>query len=237
MLTTLIAPMDAAPIIAAPPFILTAREIVVQALRELKVLAGNEAPDAADLADGLVRLNAMLKSWAAKGVSPWNEEEGTISVLAGTDRVVLQPRPTDVSGVRCIAQQGYERPMQRWEWSDYADLPNKAVTGTPSVYALRFSTSAVTLFLWPVTKVATVLNYSYGRVLDTVTQPSDPIDVPDVWLEAMYLGLAARMSSLYGSDEADPGTVGDVKQRAAVLERQLLDYDRPASYYMQSDRY
>lgn len=64
-------------------------QIVTRALRRLKVLGANEDPAAADAADGLAALNAMLAAWQAKGVYVAGDvplearfEEGVVALLA-----------------------------------------------------------------------------------------------------------------------------------------------------------
>ncbi|HWU93409.1 MAG TPA: hypothetical protein VN106_09220, partial [Sphingomicrobium sp.] len=46
---------------------LTAGEIVTQAMYELGELSQGEEPDGDEMEDGILRLNAMLRSWGGEG--------------------------------------------------------------------------------------------------------------------------------------------------------------------------
>jgi hypothetical protein len=64
-------------------------EIVTRALKRLNLVAPGEDPAAADAADGLAALNAMLAGWQADGIDvspdvplPSKYEEGVVAMLA-----------------------------------------------------------------------------------------------------------------------------------------------------------
>jgi hypothetical protein len=64
-------------------------QIVTRALKRLGLVDTAESPSAADAADGVAALNAMLASWEAKGVKvspdvplPAKHEQGVVALLA-----------------------------------------------------------------------------------------------------------------------------------------------------------
>lgn len=64
-------------------------DIVTRALKRIRVIDANETPAAEDASNGLEALNAMVASWAAKGVNvssdiplPAKHEAGIIALLA-----------------------------------------------------------------------------------------------------------------------------------------------------------
>lgn len=210
-------------------FTMTARDMVTQALREIGVLASGENPSADELGDGILRLNSLLKAWAAKGLNLWRDTEATVTVPAGSASVPL-PGALSVGDAWILYADGRERPLALWEADQFSGIPNKTTQGDPLAYMLTTSTAGLTLRLWPVPVADTAIRYSYGRITADVVQPSDPIDVPQMFQEAVWMTLAVRLAPTFGKARADPQTVQMVVVRAAELERDMLDFDRPASY-------
>ncbi|MET1083764.1 MAG: hypothetical protein ABWY12_12065 [Burkholderiales bacterium] len=217
----------------ATTFSMTARDMIVQAMREIGVLASGENPTSDELSDGVLRLNSMLKAYAAKGLNLWRNTDGSVDFAVGVSAMPL-PGALSVSGVRLVTN-GTDRLLAQWEADQYASLPNKATRATPVAYTLITSTSGLTLQLWPVPDKAYTVRYDYGRITADVVEPSDPVDVPQMFQEAVWLALAVRLAPTFGKARTDPQTVALVAQRAAELERDMLDFDRPASYQIGSD--
>lgn len=216
-------------------FSMTARDIATKAMQERKIIALGVTPKAKEEAYCLQTLNLMFKTWAARGLTLWTEEAGTATVEANNPIVTLAPRPIDVSSVNLLAQPGYERPMTRWEKGEYDTLPNKAQRGQPLIYSPTYKADGMGLRIWPVPVADMTILYTYSRVIQDVVQPADPVDVPQMWLEAVTLCLAAKLNTF--GDGGDPGHLAKIIVDAANLEQQMFDHDRPASYLIGSDYY
>lgn len=214
-------------------FSMTARDMVTQAMREIGVLASGENPTSDELADGVFRLNSMLKAYAAKGMNLWRDTAGSVDFATGVSAMPL-PGALSVSGVRLVTGST-ERLMAQWEADEYASIPNKTTRSTPVAYTIVTATNGLTMQLWPVPDKPYTVRYGYGRITADVVQPSDPVDVPQMFQEAVWLALAVRLAPTFGKARTDPQTVQLVAQRAAELERDMLDFDRPASYQIGSD--
>lgn len=214
-------------------FGMTARDLITKAMWDRGVVALGVEPKAKELRYGLTALNLMLKTWAAKGLTLWTDEDGTATVDAGDPVVVLSPRPIDVNDVSLLVSAGYERPMTRWEKGEYSSLPNKAQAGDPLIYTPVYVADGMSLKVWPVPTTDKTLIYSYSRVIADVTELSDPVDVPQMWLETVIKVLSAKLPA-FGTD---PQTDMLVKAEAAQMEQAMFDHDRPASYQIGSDRY
>ncbi|NYD88750.1 hypothetical protein [Sphingomonas melonis] len=218
----------------ATNFKMTARDMVTQAMREIGVLASGENPSADELADGILRLNSMLKAWAAKGLNLWRNTQGTVDFAAGISSAAI-PEALTVGEARLLLSGGTERPLALWESDQYAVLPNKGSVGVPVAYTMISQVGGLTMQLWPVPSRDVTIRYSFGRITADVIQPSDPVDVPQMFQEAVWLMLAVRMAPTFGKARTDPQTVQLVAARAAELERDMLDFDRPASYQLGTD--
>lgn len=213
---------------------MTAAEVVTAALQELGVLSAGEQPDGEELVLGLRSLNFMFKGWSTRGLTSWRNEEGAVIAAAGAREVALDPYCNGVAEVRAVQAANYERPLQRWELAQYRQIPNKAAIGTPTAYAVSKTADAVALLVWPVPVSDTTLLYTYSRVIEDVTDGAQTLDVPQEWLEAVYVALAARLAQAFGVTRIDPATTQIIIQRALSLENELFAADQPASFYMGS---
>lgn len=213
-------------------FSMTARELITKAMQDRKIIGLGVTPKDKEIAYGKQALNLMFKSWAARGLTLWTDEDGAATVAAGNPVVALDPRPIDVNEVNLAVSATYERPLTRWEKGDYATMPNKLQAGEPLIYTPVYTADGMSLKVWPVPTADRTLTYSYSRVIEDVDQLSDPVDVPQMWLEAVAKVLATKLTVFGG----DPNHLAMIKGEADVLERQMFDHDRPASYHIGADR-
>ncbi len=214
-------------------WLLTVRDLVKQAMLELGVIAPGEEPDASEMNDCIVRLNAMLKSWATIGGLSFLEGTTTVTVPAATASVALGLGIRSINSARVVESATNHRAMGAFNRSQYHSLPNKVAVGTPTVYYVSDAGETATLNVWPVPAAETTITLDYGRTIETVTDPSETIDIPQEWQEAVYLNLAARIASMFGTTRLDPSTVQDVMGRADRVYGRLLDADRPDSYFFE----
>jgi hypothetical protein len=212
---------------------LTALDIVKQAMLELGVLSSGEDPDASEAADCYVRLNGMLKSWQGEA-NLFREATGTITIPAGSASGSLDAGIGRISSARVVLSSTNQRQMVPWNRSQYLSLPNKAASGSPTIYYAGEGIGGGTLYVWPVPTADTDIAIDYSRLAETVTDGSETLDIPEEWQEAVYLGLAARIAGMFGATRADPNTVMEVKSRAEALYQRMLDRDRPDSYYFEA---
>ncbi|RYG90113.1 MAG: hypothetical protein EON59_00605 [Alphaproteobacteria bacterium] len=213
-------------------FSLTARDFVRHALLDAKVLPAGTEPDATELEDCITRLNMMLKTWASKGAGLWRSTNDTATITGGVASVLLSPGIREVSDARVVVSAAYHRQLGKWGRADYQSLPNKTAVGTPSVFYVDRQRDAARLYVWPVPATDTTLSIDCDRQIETITDASETIDVPEEYSEAVMLNLALRCAPLFGPD------LGQVQSmRAMELEQQLLDDGRPDSYFMAADAY
>lgn len=207
-------------------FSMTGRDLVTRAMQDRRVIAIGEVPEAEELEYGIQTLNLYLKSLGARGVSPWTDVAATAVIPGGTGTVGLNPRPLDVQEARLVQTSTFDRPMQRMEQGEYLAFPNKAQLGEPVMYTVTRTTGTVSLTVWPVPQTDRTVKYTYSRVVEDITADL-PLDMPQMWIEAVQKNLAVNMTAF-----ADPPNLMQMMQQAAMLERQLMDFDRPESYFL-----
>lgn len=203
------------------------------AMQEIGALGAGETPAGDEYEAMLPRLNFMLKTWQAKGCNLWRETDGSITIPADTASGTLSPRVIDVYAARVVDPIN-ELPLQRWETGEYRQIPNKTQSGRPVAFYIDKQRDAVNMYVWPVPTEETTIKLDYARVIEDVVATTDNLDIPQQWIETVYVNLAARCAALFGATRIDPNTVSEVKERAAILERDLLDMDRPASVFFGS---
>lgn len=209
-------------------WMLTAAELIRAALVENGIIGVADVPTAAEQAECLTRLNGMLKSWQLKGLS-WKHETITQATVAATATVALPAYVREVNGARFVDSANFERVLQRFERDEYFRLPNKASAGRSTAYYVQRGTNGLTLYLWPVPATVSSLKLDIDRAMDTVTEPSETVDIPEELHETVYSCLAVRCAGIFGQQ-----ALPELAQRAAMLEREMLDNYRPASYYFEA---
>ena len=214
---------------------MTALEIVTAAMEELGVLSSGGIPTAEEGETGKRRLNWMLKSWQGRGTNLFRETTDSVEIPALAPYGKLSPGVQDIGDVRVVSgasNVAFERQLQRFDRADFMSLPNKDARGLPTVFYAEKRIDGINLHLWPVSTTPIVLRVDYTRVAEDITDLTQTVDVPQEWTETVYMNLAARLANTFGATRVDPGAVQRVTQYAAVLERQMLDADRPSSIFM-----
>lgn len=209
-----------------------AEEVVQAALQELGVVAAGENPTGEETQMALRSLTWMLKGWQARGANLWRASSSSVVVPANSAALALSPSILDVVNARVVVSTAYQRPLFRYERAQYQQLPNKAARGVPTVYYADRQRDAVTLSVWPVPASDTTLALDTTRVIEDVTDGTQTIDVPQEWIETLYVALAARLAIPFGVARVDSTAASVIAQRAVSLEQLMFDADRPASIYM-----
>lgn len=212
---------------------LTAGEIVQQAMVQIGALTSGDSPESSEMTDGLVVLNSMLKTWSRK-VNLWRDGIGTLVVTGGTGSATLEQEVRDINSVRHIVSATNRRLLVPWNRDQYYSMPNLAAIGNPTIYYVKRDLDSVQIRLWPVPAADISLHVDYSKAAETVTDPDQTLDISQEWGETVVLNLAARLAGVFGISRIDPQTVAAVTQRAAILEQELFDSDRPDTIEFQS---
>lgn len=213
----------------------TARQVITDALYEIGVVGAGQDPDANDVEVARRRLNWMLKNWQNDGLNLWRDDEIYIPWPAYTVEGDLDQQYTDITSCRVINDAGFERPLVRMEADDYANYPLKLQTGpTPYQYVAERNTLGLTLKLWPVPSVDVTLYASGNRVIYDVVTLDENVDVPQQYTRTVMLCLAETLVPVFGK-ASDPNAALTVAEARKAYTRMLAD-DRPASYFLGSDR-
>lgn len=206
---------------------LTARDLCTAALQEGGIIGLGRSMTSAELDACLLRLNGMLKSWLPSGHL---EATATVTVPAGSASGTLDTGMGEILSVRLLTGTNTYRPLFEMDRAHYYELPRPAQAGTPLGYYVSGQLAGDTMYLWPVPTVDTTLAVDYVRLPETVTDAGQTVDVPERYQEAIYANLALRCAGMFG---VEPGP--ELIARAQRLEREMLDAERPRSYFFERD--
>lgn len=207
-------------------FNLTAQQLIDAALQKITVLGEGESASGDQYTEAQRELNLMMLSWSMQGPNLWTMEEGTaIPLISGTATYTLSPRPRSVMNVRFAVSGVEQRPMTEFDRQDWDRFPQKTSPGAPLRYVIDRQRTATTITFWPVPNQTGVWTapYSFERVWESVTQPSEDIDVPQEWLETVMVNLAARLADDY---RLNGPNIDRVRQRADMLYAMAMTADR-----------
>ncbi|WP_347467525.1 hypothetical protein [Burkholderia stagnalis] len=203
---------------------ITAKDLIMQALKEIGVVAQGQPATDEDIADCLFRLNGMLGQWEKKRALVYRlrsidwQADGSTSYKLGPGAEIDTPRPSKIASgyVRLL---GGSMPVDYQltvivAREDYDRIAVKELRSMPSFVYLDTTNPAATLYLWPVPTSQYRVHVTAYEVLPRFDDAAEPIDLPDVYQEALFYNAVVRFSPMYRLP---------VTAEAAALARAALD--------------
>ena len=186
-------------------YALNARQVITEALQEIRVTGVAGTPSAEDMAAGMRALNRMLKSWQLSGPSLWLQTEGSVTITASTASFPLSPVPHTIIECRYRDANGRDLPMLELTRSEYLEMPLKTTQGVPTQYYFDNQRATKLLYIWPVMGAPTTetIKYTYQRITEDVTNESQNLDIPQEYMDLVVTCLADRLLTPYGKTNKD----------------------------------
>jgi hypothetical protein len=205
---------------------LTVRQVITTSLENLGAIALGDTPEAEVSELGIKHLNWMLKTWQADGLNQFRVEEVSITWPASTATATLDTNFLDFLNGRSRVS-GVDQTMEQISISDYAEISNKSTTSSrPTQYRVRKTISTLEIALWPVPSVDITILGDGVRVIEDVTSLDETIDIPQEWLEAVFICLAARLARPLRTHISDPALAAAIQQDAATAYARLRSFDQ-----------
>lgn len=183
---------------------------------------------------GLTVMNGVLQAMQTAGGNVFRQTPTALTVTAGGQTVAI---PNDVVGIgeaRWVVSLSplYERPLGRFQWIDYMQLPTKNAQGAPTIFMFDYQVDSTQLYIWPVPTVPGTINCTVSRrAADSLTQ-ADAVDLPKEWLLGFTYLLADALMDDQGMAEMDGSTAQRIKEHALYWKAQLENFDRPTSVFL-----
>jgi hypothetical protein len=218
-----------------PDWSQTAGQLCASAARELGAIGMADVLEASEETEMVTRLNGMLAKWSAE-MNMWRDANAVVTITGGIGAATL---PSEVNNIRSVLQiqsSTNKRILQQWNRDEYFRIPNRAQTGSnPVAWYVSQQTDGDQLFIWPVPTGDTDFEIDYGRSFYFVEGPEQNLDIPKEWYEAALYGLAARSANIFGATRIDPQAIARIDAQSRTTYQELLDNDRPDSYYFEYD--
>lgn len=175
-------------------FNLDLAEIVEEAFER----CGGEARTGYDFRTARRSLNLLLMEWANQGVNMWTVEEMSIPLINGVKTYDLPVDTVDV--MDAVIRHGTgtgqsDLNLARVSFSTYATMPNKNISGRPSLMQID-RTTVPRITLWPIPQYAAPLTLVYWRMrrIQDAADGVNTMDMPFRFLPALIAGLAHKLA-------------------------------------------
>lgn len=213
---------------------LTWGDVVKMSLRDIRVLRGSEAPDAAQMENALTDLNVLLASWSAESLFILESEMPSYALTAGKRTYTIgsggdfnQDKPIAVTDafVRNAANVDFDidviamdmmdaipdklisRGIPKFLYYDPGETEQTSQLGTVELYPIPY-TSALTLFV------------GRRKTIDgTVDDAAEAIKLMPHYLAMVRYGLALHMWPQYRQGDPPVSLIGMAKASRDIVER------------------
>lgn len=156
-------------------FVLDVDDIIEEAVEPL----GGEYTTGPEMTKARRTLNLVLIQLQNKNI-PLNKIESlSVPILAGTLQYTLNNSVSDVLELNMqSSSDNLEIPTERWGLRDYHEIPNKTVTGRPTLWTTDRQENNVILKLWPTPDTTYTAKLLVASRIEDVTASYQRIDLP-----------------------------------------------------------
>ena len=149
-------------------------------------------------------LDFLFSEWSNKGPHLWAVDRQTPLLTAG-DAEYDCPAGTVAILEMAVRRDGIDTPVFPMARDEFLAIPDKTTRGLPNRYYLARERTTPTISLWDTPENSTdTLIYYRIRALQDVGAPSNTLDIPPRWNEAVAAGLAAKLAVKYAADRIGP---------------------------------
>ena len=223
----------------ANSFTFSAGQLATRAYRRLGILPAGGSPSDDQFEQFLIVYNTMALETQADAPNLFRMTQMSLTIPAnigypGTPfvfpqiilgladpRLVVTPQPNL-----------YERLLAVYPYSLYMTLPNKLQQGSPSLVTIDKQVTQTNMYIWPLPTFGGTINLTVFRQVNSISQPSDPLDFPPEWWEGLSWVMADRLMDDEGVAAADQVTADRIVKHALAFQTTLENYDRPTSVIM-----
>tara|TARA_R110000765_G_scaffold147057_1_gene249538 strand:+ start:103 stop:801 length:699 start_codon:yes stop_codon:yes gene_type:complete len=176
-------------------------------------------------------LNLVFIEWQNKGLNLWTVEQGTDTIVAGTNSYTVDSSAVDIIDVFIRTNSGnvtnqFDQRLNRISRTEYNHQSNKLTEAKPTQFYVDKDASSIKIVLWatPNSAETYTLVYDYvQKIEDSGDIASNNVDVPTRYLPCLTYALAYNLACK--TPEAQ-NRVAMIKQRYDELWRDASDADR-----------
>jgi hypothetical protein len=222
-------------------------DVIVDALRELGVLAAGEVATSDDAIAGLAAMNRLIDQWAAEELqiyqttrTTWTIVSGTQDYTLGTGGTINVARPVFIDHINFVdtaPTPDIEYQMSPLTDDAWSRVPIKSITAPlPTSYYYNPTYPLGTVSLWPVPTSATLLGVLYApQAVAEFTAYTTAISLPPGYRRMIVKNLAVEMSPSYERPCSRELVMQAMESKAAVkrANKRLADMQLEAAALIQ----
>lgn len=216
---------------------MTGNDLITTSLKLLGAIGTGETPTAAEIADGLSRLNSMLDSWNAERLMIFTITRQVFSLTAGQQTYTVGSggdfnvaRPPRIDRISIISltnpAQPLELPMEQLTDVGWQNIPVKNVSSTlplqvydDGAFPLR------NLNYWPIPSAAVNTALYYWTQLSQFADLTTDYTFPPGYQQALEYGLAVHCAPMFGLT-----TPVEVAAIAITSKQKVENFNAPIMY-------
>lgn len=206
----------------------TAATLINRALRLLGQIGSGEEGSTAELADGLVALNAMAEAWRNEALLTYAKQEQSLTLADGDASYTVGPsgdlntdRPVAIEAAWIVVDD-VSYPVRIIQEDEYAAIPDKTEESDwPDRLLYRPTMATGTVIVYPVPNATRTLKLLTRVVFAGFAATSTTVSLPPGWEQALAYNLALTWAPEF---EAAPSAevVEIARQSKGALKRMNL---------------
>lgn len=229
-------------------FTITRDQCITGALQVCQAIAKGEPPDATDLSDCSMFLNAMLKFWNIQGYKAWLYMPLSFPSVAGKTSYsigeagadVTAPKPLRVPQAWMTDSFNNKTPLNFMELANFSMLTPTFQPGPPNSYHYRPASQTVPtlaaqdgiFYPWPVpTDTSQTFNLICQRPIEDILTGAGTFDIPAEAYLALIWGLAEQVGPIYCTSESQMKRIE--RNAPRYLEAALDFWEEDGSVFFQ----
>ena len=204
----------------------TGQTIIDRACRLLGVVPSGVSPTAAESADGLTALNALLDSWRNERLMVYSLTDVSKALTSGDNSYTIfpstgdfdTPRPVEIRSAY-MTIDGVDYPVRILTDAEWFAIEDKTTTGD-LVECLWYNPamSEGVVKVWPTPSAANTLHLVVWTPLTAIATLATTFTFPPGWERACVYNLAVELAPEFGAD-VPPAVARVANSSLALLKR------------------
>lgn len=187
------------------------------------------------MTDARMALNLVLSSWGNSTPNLWTVDLIETTLVPGQATYDVDTDTIMILDAYIRTNSGTESQFDRIIWpisrTEYAAQPNKTMLAPPTIFWFdRLLSPTITLWQTPDDQQEYLLRYYRCiSIQDANLANGENVDIPQRWLYALAMGLAAQLAISYAPDRA---MALDGKAQQALMQAKAQDVENTALFLM-----
>lgn len=225
--------------------LLTRDDVINAALRKLVVIEEGVLPSTSQVTTAAEALNIIVAEFRTLGMLVWARVNYQLVLIPGQNAYIFGigspvnvAYPNYIYTINYISAPNFNTQIEMNPMAivDFSHLP-RGSNGTPVNYNYTPGNNVGTLTLWPTPDITvpagSYMDIYYQRPLQVFDNPTDNLDFPQEWGNALIYNLALNLCDEYGVPDTKQTRIGALADRH--LATALSNSNEQGSLFLQPD--